>query len=119
MSDPVKLSRQAWLDKGTELFGADFNKWRFVCPGCGNIAAVEEFRPFKDKGADASSATSECIGRYSGGDWAKGTKPCNYAGYGLFRLSPIYVINEDGHEIHSFAFDGWPESELPRLENVR
>lgn len=81
--------------------------WRFVCPVCKNVAAIREFQHYKDKGADPNSATCECIGRYSGAvsglDGKK--KPCDYAGYGLFRLSPVIVVREDGTETHCFAFD--------------
>jgi hypothetical protein len=82
-------------------------KFRFVCPICGNEAAVEDFRPYKDKGATSNSATCECIGRYAGAGPAFGDKrhkPCDYAGYGLFRLSPVRVKIESGEEIHCFAF---------------
>lgn len=96
-----------WIGEGKRRFG-DFYNFRFVCPICGNIAAVSEYEPFKDKGATPNSATCECIGRYVGAGPAFGDKishkPCDYAGYGLFRLSPIRVKMEDGKEIHSFAF---------------
>lgn len=55
-------------------------------------------------------AVQNCIGRYTGGDWAKGTKPCNYAAYGLFHLSTVVVLAEDGTETQAFGFDGWPQS---------
>jgi hypothetical protein len=100
------MTEAEWRAEGTRRFGPDYFKWRFVCPGCSNVAAVEDFKQYKDKGADPNSATCECIGRYSGNgaDWAKGTKPCNYAGYGLLRFSPVLVIREDGHETHCFGF---------------
>jgi len=104
----VKISVAEWLRQGAELFGEDFMKWRFVCPACKNIATVEDFKAFKDKGATPNSATQNCIGRYSGGNWGKGTKPCDYAAYGLFHLSPVIVVQENGNEIQAFAFDGWP-----------
>ena len=110
----VQISHAGWMAKGRELFGEDFFKWRFVCPGCGNVVTVEEFRVFKDKGATPNSPTSECIGRYTGGDWLDGNKPCNYAGYGLIRLSPVRVIVDAGREVHAFAFDGWPENPIPQ-----
>jgi hypothetical protein len=100
-------SLEEWTAEGNRRFDDDFMKFRFVCPICGNEAAVEEFKPFKDKGADANSATCECIGRYVGAGPAFGDKkhkPCDYAGYGLFRLSPVRVVIESGKEIHCFAF---------------
>ncbi len=94
-----------WRAKGERLFGADMMKWRFVCPICGNVASCEEFRQYADKGATPNSATCECIGRYTGAkdSFDKKTKPCNYAGYGLFRLSPIRIDCGDV-ETHCFAF---------------
>lgn len=104
MSTLTRLSKQEWSDRGRQLFGDDFVKWRFVCPACGNIATVEDYRQFKEQGADANAATCTCIGRYMGKDWAKGEKPCDYVGYGLFRLSPVIVMMDD-KEIDCFAFD--------------
>jgi hypothetical protein len=100
----IRMTKEEWLERGKVLFGEDFYEWRFVCPICGNVAAVKDYKPYKDKGAHANSATCECIGRYTGAQSSfDGTKPCNYAGYGLFRLSPVIVL-DDGKEIHSFAF---------------
>ncbi len=109
------LSEKEWIALGESLFGKDMNNWKFKCPVCGNVATPEDFRKFKDQGADPNSATCECIGRYlpkeqRGGfcsDHAntKIKQPCDYAGYGLFRLSPVEVVREDGR-IHCFAFAG-------------
>lgn len=98
-----------WEAEGARRFGPDIMKWSFVCPICGNVASIEDFRPYKERGAMPNSATCECIGRYSRskpafGDRKKGEKPCDYAGYGLFRLSPVRVVHDDGKEMHSFAF---------------
>jgi hypothetical protein len=104
------MTEAEWMKKGKELFGEDMLKWRFVCPGCGCIQSVEDFRQYKDKGADPSSAYCECLGRYIGGSsWMydkrkKGVR-CDYAGYGLLRISPVTVIDDDGKEIKCFAFD--------------
>jgi hypothetical protein len=109
------MTKAEWLAKGEELFGANTDAWKFACPVCGNVASVGDFREHKDKGAEPSSATNECIGRYlpregvsRAIDWdnaneGKPDKPCDYAGYGLFRLSPIVVVDGDT-EVHSFAF---------------
>ena len=109
MTQNITMTKEEWEAKGKKLFGEDYLKWRFVCPGCGHIQAVEDFRPFKDKGADPNSATIECIGRYSGDkSWMndnprKTGGPCDYAGYGLLCISPVTVIDGD-KRIHSFAF---------------
>ena len=106
VNKPIEYaSREEWLAEGRRRFGEDFHQWKFVCPICKNVAAVKDYQPYADKGATPSSATSECIGRYTGaGESRNGSQPCNYAGYGLFRLSPVHVIAEDGHRVHSFGF---------------
>jgi hypothetical protein len=105
-STKTKMTKQDWLAKGEELFGPELLNWKFVCPVCGNVQSPAEFKQYKDKGATPESALKECIGRYSG---AKSTglsgkkKPCDYAGYGFFRLSPIVVIDGE-HEQDVFGF---------------
>ena len=101
-------SVEEWQAEGLRRFGA-VHKFRFVCPLCKHVASVEDFKAFKDKGATPDSAFQVCIGRYAGagepkrdGD-GKLSQPCNYAGYGLFRLSPVRVRHE-GKELHAFAF---------------
>jgi len=102
-----------WLAEGQRLFGADIMQWKFVCPVCKNVATPEDFRKFKAQGANPNSATQECIGRYLPRDKRGGfsdqhanpkiKSPCDYAGYGLFRLSPVEVVRADG-TFHCFAF---------------
>lgn len=100
------LTIEEWTAKARQLFGDDELQWQFVCPVCGHVQKVEDFLPYKDRGATAASAYQECIGRYTGASEmkTKGQGPCNYAGYGLFRLSPVRVI-ADGEEVHAFAFN--------------
>ena len=107
----VTISRMTygeWLQEGERRFGADRLKWKFVCPSCGHVQAVEDFRPHKAAGASAESALQECIGRYQG---AKGAfdsakfKPCNYALFGLFRLEHVEVVVEGQTEpVRVFEF---------------
>ena len=107
-----KMTKEEWEKRGVELFGEDRFKWRFVCPGCGQVQSLEDFRKYKDRGATPDSATCECLGRYEGGNasWLAGKVPaskrCDYAGYGLLRISPVTVVEDDGEERMSFAFDG-------------
>lgn len=104
------ITYAAWMDEGNRRFGPDNRSWKFVCPVCGHVASIGDFEQYKDQGATMNSATCECIGRYTGaGDFKpKGQGPCNYAGYGLFRLSPIRItgISPDHSEdsTHCFAF---------------
>lgn len=116
MPDPTIYTRAEWLAEGKRRFGEDFHAWRFQCPVCKNVAAVADYRKYSDQGATMNSATCECIGRYEEdarrpvyrpfGQNEPGTpqQPCDYAGYGLLRLSPVRVVDSDGHETHCFAF---------------
>ena len=109
MEESVILTKEQWLSKGKELFGEDMTTWRFVCPGCGHIQSVNDFRQYKDKGATPNSATFECIGRYSNGNsWfndnlKKIGGPCDYTSYGLICLAPVTVVDGD-KTLHCFAF---------------
>jgi hypothetical protein len=102
----TEMTKDEWYARGTELFGAGYLDWRFVCPACGHIASVRDFKQYKDQGANPNTATCECIGRYDGHESVvMGTaKPCNYAGYGLFDLCPVRVMDGD-KVIKCFAFD--------------
>jgi hypothetical protein len=106
------MTKDEWDAQGQRLFGPDKLKWRFKCPVCGNVQTPEDFMPYKELGATPESALKECIGRYSGAKSVNlsGKKsPCDYAGYGFFKLSPVRV--QDGeHEYHVFAF-AEPENE--------
>lgn len=114
-----EMTKTEWLAEGTRLFGVNFEDWRFECPVCGNVCAVKAYRQHAHLGARPDSATSECIGRYTGAKDIN-SKPCNYAGYGLFRLSPVRVLDDSIPEpplsliasktIHCFAF-GPPEKQ--------
>lgn len=109
MSKITEMTLEEYLAKGKELYGENTDEWKYKCPACGHIQTIKDFKPYKEKGATPNSATEECIGRYTGGEWIgkngkKTTSPCNYAGYGLFRISPIRVKLKDGETTHSFAF---------------
>ena len=110
MAELIKMTREEWMAKGTGLFGEDKGEWAFACPVCKHVARVKDFERYDDAGATPESATYECIGRYSEDNpQAFGlddsiTQPCNYVGYGLFKLSPVRVVHPDGHEKHCFAF---------------
>jgi hypothetical protein len=100
----TEMTVAEWLAEGERRFGANPIDWRFVCPVCGNVASGHDF---KAAGAtDPDVMRCECIGRYTGGRTLgeKGPGPCDYAGYGLFRLSPVRVTTPDGKVVHSFAF---------------
>jgi len=90
-----------WREKGAALFGPDLMEWRFVCPACGHVQCAQDY---KDAGAPSGAVATSCVGRWLpgsrkafGGD---GPGPCNYAGFGLFRLN---LVDVDGQRIFTFA----------------
>lgn len=91
------MAHAEWVAEGTRRFGADHMKWRFVCPSCGHVASVQDW---KDAGASEGEVAFSCVGRHTGagGELAfrKQGGPCNYAGGGLFRLNPVMVLTPDG-----------------------
>lgn len=102
-------SVDAWRAEGERLFGEDVTKWKYKCPMCGHVAAVQDFI---DAGLDgqeaANSAYCECIGRYTGkGSPKKGdSSGCNWAGYGLFGIphGGVIVMTGEGSGQHIFEF---------------
>jgi|ERR1700722_3280725 len=106
------ITEAEWNQAGERLFGPDRMTWRFACPICGNVATPEDFRPYQDQGATPDRALCECIGRYmprekvrqAFGERADVPKPCDYAGYGLIRVSPVGIVRDDGAVTHCFAF---------------
>ena len=95
------MTEQDWREQGAALFGADLMQWRFVCPVCGFIASVQDYR---DAGAPEGAVAFSCIGRWREGSRdafnGKGAGPCNYTGGGLLRLNPVDV---DGRKVFAFA----------------
>lgn len=109
-----KITKDEWLKRGTALYGDDMFGWKFKCPSCGHIQAVNDFKPYKDKGASPDSARFNCIGRYDGHiNTPMGTKPgpCNYTSGGLINISPLIVIDGD-KESSSFEFADTKNPEL-------
>ena len=56
-----KLTHAEWLAEGKRRFGEDFNKWRFVCPVCGFVQSVQDY---KDAGAPQDAVAFSCVGRW-------------------------------------------------------
>lgn len=108
---PITLAE--WRAEAVALFGADQTTWRFVCPACGHVASVKDW---KDAGAPVTSAAFSCVGRWSGAKreaFADGPGPCNYAGGGLFAINPVTVVDPDGRVHHAFAFAEPPAGAAP------
>lgn len=99
------MTHEEWTAEATRRFGPDPMGWRFVCPVCGHVASV---RDWKDAGAPESAVAFSCVGRWSGGKGSMMQKipeqPCDYAGGGLFRLNPVIVTRgEETHHVFAFA----------------
>ena len=102
--DPQKrtITHADWVIEAVAKFGHP-GKIRFVCPVCKHVASVDDY---KKAGAEEGDIGVVCIGRYTlklGDDPHKG--PCDYAGYGLFRLNPVRVVMPEGDIIECFEFD--------------
>lgn len=101
----VHYTVDEWRDEAKRLFGPDPLKWQFVCPICGHVTTVVEW---KNAGAPEGAMAYSCIGLWTkarreafGGE---GSGPCNFAGGGLFPLNPVKVIDEQGVIRHVFEF---------------
>lgn len=103
-----KLTHAEWLAEATAKFGKDSSKWRFVCPSCGHVASIQDW---KDAGASQGEIAFSCIGRRVGDRKAavqnafkKAGGPCNYAGGGLFAINPVEVVfGGDSVTVFEFA----------------
>ena len=104
MNAPITMTLEEWRAEAEQRFGPNPEDWRFVCPVCSNEASGLEF---KKAGARPDAMRCECIGRHTKGRSGLGDTgggPCDYAGYGFIRLSPVRVVGPDGKTVHSFAF---------------
>lgn len=103
--DAKVLTHAEWLAEAARRFGPDPMQWRFVCPCCKHVASVADW---KAAGASEGEVAVSCVGRHGPSPrdaFKKGDGPCNYAGYGLFRLNPVRVDMGNGKEPRQvFAF---------------
>lgn len=101
-----------WIAEAKRRFGDDSHAWKFVCPSCGHVASVGDW---KEAGAPENAIAFSCVGRYAkDGSPVEMTRadkafkgkggPCNYTGGGLFKLNPVTVIDIDGHRHQMFEF---------------
>jgi hypothetical protein len=111
------MTHSEWLVEAKRRFGEDPLTWKFVCPACGHVASVGDW---KKAGAPESAVAFSCVGRWVGvkrdalglnpekvkrGELppAEGSGPCNYAGAGLFCLNPV-AVEFEGNTHRMFAF---------------
>ena len=102
---PRTLTITEWREEAAARFGTEQAGWRFVCPCCGHIASIQDW---KDAGAPEGAIAFSCVGRWAGAKRAAiegtGPGPCNYAGGGLFNLNPVTVLQGEGkHRVFEFA----------------
>jgi len=99
----VQMTLAQYQEAAVTLFGKDMANWRFVCPGCGHVASVEDYQEAK---APEGAVGFSCIGRYleKCRDWlnGKGPGPCNYSGGGLLNINPVHITD---HDAWLFALD--------------
>ena len=98
-----KLTHEEWVKEAEAKFGKDPLGWRFVCPSCGHVASVADW---KTAGATEGEVAFSCVGRHieAAHDAFHGPGPCNYAGGGLIRLNPVTVAFEGKeHDVFEFA----------------
>jgi len=98
--DAREWTEDEWLREAELLFGGNVMFWRFQCPMCGHIQTPHDFL---EAGASPHAAYVNCIGRYTGGGKFGSTKPCDYAGGGLFQ-SPWVVHGKDGKDARVLPF---------------
>lgn len=112
------VSLGEWKEKGMALFGKDEKKWIFICPICETKQSIQDFLDYGISEEIARKTIGiSCIGRnISNSQIAIGRstpvvkgKPCNYAGYGLFKLNPIHIKTEDGYIVSLFNFENKKE----------
>lgn len=110
----TRLSLEAWQALARERYGDDPMKWRFVCPSCGHVAAVEDW---KNAGASPGAVAFSCIGRFVGDPMAAADAafrneggPCNYTSGGLLCINKV-ILEIDGVECPAFEV-------APREEGV-
>lgn len=105
----TKYTHAEWRAEAIRRFGEDEMKWKFVCPSCGCVWSMQDW---KDAGAKSSAVASQCVGRYKESPNDIGHDdgvPCNYANFGLFCFDPVTVVMDNGKETTSFGFLETPE----------
>lgn len=105
MAEHLVMQHAHWLAEGERRFGSDAMRWRFVCPSCGHVASVQDWR---NAGAPSGAVAFSCVGRYTGADHSNTFKhaggPCNYTSGGLFVINRLFVMTADGKETPVFEF---------------
>lgn len=105
MPDKKDYTLDEWRAEAEKRFGKDAMGWKFVCPSCGHVQSVADY---KAAGAPSTACAYSCVGRWlpkeKTGPGFGGKGPCNYAGGGLIHLNPVRVTYPDGTVSEAFDF---------------
>lgn len=100
---PVQMTADQYFALAESRFGKDTNDWKFICPSCGTVISVADY---KNAGAPQGAIGFSCIGRYlpkcNEAFGGPGSGPCNYTNGGLFNIAPV-IISNDGKQTPFFA----------------
>lgn len=80
-----------WQNELINRFGPNPDNWKFVCPVCGHVQSVADFKAI---GKSPNFAYSCCIGRFTDNNDKTGVKGCNYAVNGSISLNTTTVISD-------------------------
>lgn len=83
---PRRFTKQQYFDELIEKHGSFKDNWAFVCPKCGNVQTIAEF---KDHDIDPNNVNYACIGRYVEG------RGCDFVIDKLVGNHPLEVIMDD------------------------
>jgi len=99
----IIISHENWKLMGELIFKtSDMNKWKFICPSCGYIASVKDYR---DALIPSTFIAEYCIGNWIGvrGDvnqWGQG--PCGFKGD--YETNPVHVTDRLAADDYVFHF---------------
>ena len=103
------ITFKQWHKLGNELYGADQNIWKFVCPNCGRVFKVSEYPKYKESLPNVICATHKCITWYDFlTDFENVT--CGYkyiineGNNTELALGGVVIIDSDGNKHHAFMF---------------
>jgi hypothetical protein len=87
MTELRTITRDQLITELTDRFGDDKDKWSFVCPACGHVQTVKDF---KEIGVNPEHINFSCIGRF-----VKNIGGCTWTLSGLRGLSRIHTLEID------------------------
>lgn len=106
MSETKVYQLDEWRAEAVKRFGPDSKNWKYKCSNCGHEQTINDFIKAGIKEPE-NKVFYSCIGRWTG---AEGTinnekSPCNYTLGGLFKITNVSVIDEEGkkHWVFDFA----------------